>query len=350
MLSLPVFRRLEKGPEDMSARTGCGKWFAMVAIISMAALAIAGCGAGDSTSGSPEGGAGESGSDNPAMADVSPAPGYEGAEQAARDWFTALTTYDETAFCALTSDAAVEDLRQQFSTSAGQELEGVNECADLVALLREIDPSGGQDAGGEPGITPLGAEPGPEATSAELSVHNPATGEEMGVELEVLDGRWTVTGLFEDGEAAGGAAGSRSGGGGPDAMAAGDPCEFLNQRQVARRLPGPASPEPDLGWSGGQCRWQVESGEEARIIVGLAPWPEFGELTEDLTVDPEPIDGLGDEAVLLEGTVAPGTFSSDGRTLYVRQGSRGIGIVWDRSPDPPPTADEMRQLATEVLE
>jgi hypothetical protein len=131
--------------------------------------------------------------------------------------------------------------------------------------------------------------------------------------------------------------------------AAADPCELLDQQQVSSRLPGPATPEPDFGWSGGQCRWEADSEGEPRIIVGLAPWGEFGELTEGANVSPEPLDGLGDEAVLLDGTVAPGTFSADGRTLYVRRGTEGIGIVWDRAPASPPTEQEMRELAEDVL-
>lgn len=138
-------------------------------------------------------------------------------------------------------------------------------------------------------------------------------------------------------------------GDGGDVGVATDPCELLDRRQIASRLPGPASPQPDLGWSGGQCRWEVDSDEEPRVIVGLAPWREFGELTEGLNVSPEPLTGLADEAVLHEGTVAPGTFSADGRTLYVRRSEQGIGIVWDRTPEPAPSAEEMRELAEEIL-
>lgn len=139
------------------------------------------------------------------------------------------------------------------------------------------------------------------------------------------------------------------GDGGGEVGAATDPCELLDRRQIASRLPGPASPQPDLGWSGGQCRWEVDSDEEPRVIVGLAPWREFGELTEGLNVSPEPLTGLADEALLHEGTVAPGTFSADGRTLYIRRGEQGIGIVWDRTPEPAPSAEEMRELAEEIL-
>ena len=129
---------------------------------------------------------------------------------------------------------------------------------------------------------------------------------------------------------------------GPDA----DACELLTTDEIEARIPRAAAPDEKTGrtlddFPLSQCAWEAGDSMVAVAVVGSSERYRMHKARGR----GEPLDGLGDAALVETGTSLEDRGGSGGRTVFVLDGDRTLVVALDRGRQAEVTVDEVAELA-----
>jgi hypothetical protein len=128
--------------------------------------------------------------------------------------------------------------------------------------------------------------------------------------------------------------------------AATDACSLLEDGEVAARVGGAARAVPRTGdtldgFPLSQCEWK---GPDGRVTVVVIASPKRFEMHADRGLG-EPVRGLGDGALVEQGTSLESRGGTSGRTVFVLHGDRTLVVALDRGRQEEVATDEIVEVA-----
>jgi hypothetical protein len=130
-----------------------------------------------------------------------------------------------------------------------------------------------------------------------------------------------------------------------------DSCKLLTNDEIAARIGGGFEPEAKTGrtldaFALSQCVWEAGDAKVAVAVVGSAERYRMHE-KRDLG---EPVEGLGDAALVETGTSLEDRGGTGGRTVFVLDGDRTLVVALDRGRSEEVTVDAVVELARSAHE
>ena len=135
-----------------------------------------------------------------------------------------------------------------------------------------------------------------------------------------------------------------------------DPCTLLDDAAVEDAIGTAAEGKRDTQFGLDQCAWEGVNGEvgesPAALYVTLGDADAYANY-ENPEVTAKPVEGLGEEAILLQGSARATGGGTAGFSVVVRTADRTVVVAWSRGGAPgqtEPTEDEIVALTERVLE
>jgi hypothetical protein len=141
-----------------------------------------------------------------------------------------------------------------------------------------------------------------------------------------------------------------------ETAAAPDPCTLLDEAAVKDAVGTAAEGERDTQFGLDECAYEGEEPEQigeslAALYVTLGDAAAFADYDKP-ELDAEPVEGIGEEAILLQGSSRATGGGTAGLTLVARTADRTVLVAWSQGGAPgdaAPDQNDLEQLTEQVL-